>query len=329
MTEKFIELSLKSNNSLSNKVNKCQSLSESYDDDIQCTKLIDRCCKYMRESEIGLKKKSLFRISANGITLDIVKKRLLSGNPEHLKCIAIGTDDPILNHHSTNDGKHSSTDTPAPGSIFQPSTVIVTDIDTIANILKVCIRYLPEPIIPYDEYNILIEGVKQYGSSSDSDCTALKAIIDSTKNTLSKPHVKVLDYVLSFLYEVTMESETNTMDSENLSRIFSPTFFQIFIDIKAQKDPMIVFAEVNLGAKIIKNMIDDHSNNAKSGLEARLRSVSNSKMLERMQGDIDSGRFRSRSRQHTTVHLEVSDDDSDDDDDDDEEEVEEGGAERA
>ena len=272
------------------KINTAASIKDTFVPALGTTRLIDRCCTYIRNSPEGLKKLGLFRLSGDNNMLSAARRRLASGNVDHMQCIYIGTDDPAFQEGSAASARDMSPSTPS--SSFVPSSILVTDVDTVTNILKVSLRMLGDPIIPLSQYAALIEATKQYTSTKDDDIWV--NTIKSIHATLPIEHAATIDHLMSFLSEVTQYSEVNKMDAENLARIFSPTFFQQHL--KEDADPMVVFAEVNMGAKILKKLIEMHA-------AAAVDQVAdlNQKMINRL---TVSGGFRGGERGRTKSQIE-------------------------
>jgi hypothetical protein len=264
------------------KVNFSPSILDSFVPQLGTTGLIDRCCHFIRANPEGLKRNGIFRLSGDNVVLSAVKRRLGSANREHLQCIYIGVDDPRLAENRGSSGAPSTSSTG-----FVPASVIVTDVDTVTNILKVSLRMLADPLIPAAQYSALIEATQHFNSDKNEE--AWQGALSTIEASLPEEHAKTLDHLLLFLSEITLESEANKMDGENLARIFSPTLFQQHLDSKEGADPMVVFAEVNMGAKVIKKMIEMRV----AAKHESLRTGLNQKMMNRL---TLSGGLRNRAK---------------------------------
>jgi len=284
------------------------SLVDLYDPAVGTTRLIDQCCKFIRSSPDGLKRKGIFRMSGDNVTLSAVRRRMASGNALHYGKIYIGENDPLLLAENVSKAAGANAD-----SSFSPANVVVTDVDTVANVLKVSLRMWAEPVISMSHYTRLVDATTAYNESKDEEvwCKAIREI----KSTMLLEHAAVLEHLMRFLAEVTLEAETNNMDAENLSRIFSPTLFQQHIDAKQNTSPMAVFAEVTFGAKILRQMIEMYA----QGASEKVLSLNN-KMIDRL---TLNGGFRERglSKIERAIAAEADEDSEEEEESSEEEEV--------
>lgn len=94
------------------------------------------------------------------------------------------------------------------------------DIYTIADLLKLFLRLLPQPIIPIELYfqyflaGTLIEDKRIY-------ITYLGSLI----KLLPVDNRNVLEYLCKFFKEVAKRSDENKMNASNLAIIFAPSIF--------------------------------------------------------------------------------------------------------
>jgi len=256
------------------------SLVDLFDPALGTTRLIDRCCNFIRSSPEGLKRNSIFRMSGDNVILSAVRRRMASGNVAHYLKIYVGADDPLLvAENETPKAAGAKAD-----SSFTPANIVIDDVDTAANVLKVSLRMWSEPVISMEHYSRLIAATAVYNDTKNEEvwCEAIREIT----STMLLEHQAVLEHLMRYLAEVTMESAANNMDAENLARIFSPTLFQQHIDTKNEGNPMAVFAEVTLGAKILRKMIEMHVKKASE----KVLSL-NEKMINRL---TLNGGFRER-----------------------------------
>ncbi|KAK1905378.1 Rho GTPase-activating protein 22 [Dissostichus eleginoides] len=97
-----------------------------------------------------------------------------------------------------------------------------TDVHTVASLLKLYIRELPEPIIPFPKYTQFL--------SCAQILTKDKAmgIIELGKQVKSLPQVNynLLTYICKFLDEVQSHSNENKMSVQNLATVFGPNILR-------------------------------------------------------------------------------------------------------
>lgn len=310
-------------------------LLKSFDNVLGTTKLIADCCSFIRL--YGLKRKGLFRIAGDESLLSLVKTRLYN-TIDGTSCVIIGEDrdsrresctsrmsyirpdscSSVASTSSAASGSMSSTLgsmsaalTPgkktgkSSGNINKISTILIQDIDTVAQILKLSIRDLPDPLITADAYDRLLKLTSLL--SSDSSMLNLTdemweqeamAVI----STMPLEHKDTLINLLKFLAEVSVHSNDNLMDCSNLSIVFTPT-----VMTTQCTDPMEALKEMKLGQTIVTKLITRYKNELlrkdkdhDSSTSIRLLDGSNDsitynelekKLSMRMQGRITSGRF--------------------------------------
>uniref|UniRef100_H3DAG3 Rho GTPase activating protein 1 n=1 Tax=Tetraodon nigroviridis TaxID=99883 RepID=H3DAG3_TETNG len=87
------------------------------------------------------------------------------------------------------------------------------DVHLAAVILKTFLRELPEPLLTYKLYNDIVN----FSSvPSDSQVTAMKALVES----LPEENYESLRYLITFLVQVSDNSERNKMTNSNLAVVF-------------------------------------------------------------------------------------------------------------
>ncbi|XP_076826160.1 uncharacterized protein LOC143473090 isoform X2 [Clavelina lepadiformis] len=108
-----------------------------------------------------------------------------------------------------------------------------TDVHTVASLLKGYLRELPEPVIPFERYDALLEAAKI--SQRDDNCKTTevdscsksreeaKKMIKEQLNLLPQPNFDLLRYLCRFLHQVQQHSEANKMHISNLAMVFGPT----------------------------------------------------------------------------------------------------------
>ncbi len=95
----------------------------------------------------------------------------------------------------------------------------VEDIHTIAGLLKLYLRLLPQPLITFSVYRNMLQQVRQCRTDYDR----VKAIRKLLEEQLPIAHCHTLRLLLSHLWTVSEHSAANRMPADNLARIFAPT----------------------------------------------------------------------------------------------------------
>lgn len=91
----------------------------------------------------------------------------------------------------------------------------IEDVHLAAVILKTFLRELPEPLLTYKLYNDI---VNFSSAPSDSQVTIMKALVES----LPEENYESLRYLITFLVQVSYNSEANKMTNSNLAVVFGP-----------------------------------------------------------------------------------------------------------
>ena len=113
-----------------------------YDASLGTTPLISQCMHYIRTHDEGLQTPGLFRLAGDQVQEDLVKARLYGQPAEAVtKYVRIGA--------GGTEG-----DSPA---VRTMSTVVITDIHTVASILKMSLRDLEEPLVTFTVYADLMQ----------------------------------------------------------------------------------------------------------------------------------------------------------------------------
>ncbi|XP_044154977.1 protein FAM13C isoform X3 [Bufo gargarizans] len=106
------------------------------------------------------------------------------------------------------------------------------DIDTVASLLKLCLKELPKGVIPESTQSSFIIVYKDYRLDEEDCSKHLKQLIED----LSQTHFTVLHYLCTFFIRVASYSEINKMTLENLSIVLGPSFFRVPFSPNIQED---------------------------------------------------------------------------------------------
>lgn len=111
----------------------------------------------------------------------------------------------------------------------RPTFDSTTDVHTVASLLKLYLRQLPEPVIPFSQYDELINAAKlaiHANEKEENECElAMEEVthkIFAQIELLPPAHYNLLRYLARFLYEVGQSASLNLMDVANLSLVIGP-----------------------------------------------------------------------------------------------------------
>nr|XP_043882014.1 rho GTPase-activating protein 25-like [Solea senegalensis] len=97
----------------------------------------------------------------------------------------------------------------------RPSFPSDTDVHTVASLLKLYLRELPEPVIPWTQYQDFLDCTNLLDCSSTGGWDMLEKQI----SLLPRINYNLLSYVCRFLFEVQQHSKVNKMNVENLATV--------------------------------------------------------------------------------------------------------------
>ncbi|XP_019720163.1 rho GTPase-activating protein 22 isoform X2 [Hippocampus comes] len=93
-----------------------------------------------------------------------------------------------------------------------------TDVHTVASLLKLYLRELPEPVIPFTKYAQFLSCALLLNKDREMGIIALGKQVKS----LPKVNHNLLEYICRFLDEVQSHSDANKMNVQNLATVFGP-----------------------------------------------------------------------------------------------------------
>ncbi|XP_065906715.1 rho GTPase-activating protein 24-like isoform X2 [Dysidea avara] len=146
--------------------------------------IVDRCCEYVKEK--GLKEVGIFRLPGSTIRVNELKELFNEGHQ------------------------------------IEFPTHVGEDVHTVASLLKLYLRELPEPVVDHYNYRKIIDATKAYDIDSVNGLTVLK----ETLELLPRPNYNLLKYISRFLYDVQQHSDVNKMISSNLGTVFGPNLLR-------------------------------------------------------------------------------------------------------
>ncbi|XP_063051004.1 rho GTPase-activating protein 25 isoform X2 [Engraulis encrasicolus] len=104
----------------------------------------------------------------------------------------------------------------------RPSFPSDTDVHTVGSLLKLYLRELPEPVVPWSQYQDFLDCSGQVDAS-----TALgKECLEKQIALLPRTNYNLLSYICRFLHEVGENSKVNKMSVENLATVIGVNVFK-------------------------------------------------------------------------------------------------------
>ncbi|XP_036837140.1 rho GTPase-activating protein 22 isoform X3 [Oncorhynchus mykiss] len=125
-----------------------------------------------------------------------------------------------------------------------------TDVHTVASLLKLYLRELPEPVVPFNKYTEFLSTVQLLAKDQE------EGILELGRQLKSLPQVNynLLRYVCRFLDEVQSHSSQNKMSVQNLATVFGPNIFR-----PKMEDPQIMMEGSSQVQHLMTVLISEHS----------------------------------------------------------------------
>uniref|UniRef100_A0A671MRJ7 Rho GTPase-activating protein 24 n=1 Tax=Sinocyclocheilus anshuiensis TaxID=1608454 RepID=A0A671MRJ7_9TELE len=111
----------------------------------------------------------------------------------------------------------------------RPSFPSDTDVHTVASLLKLYLRELPEPVVPWTQYQDFLDSTLMLDG---------KEKLEEQISLLPKVNYNLLSYICRFLFEVQQNSKVNKMSVENLATVMGVNLFKPQVE-DAIRTPMI------------------------------------------------------------------------------------------
>ncbi|XP_070697387.1 rho GTPase-activating protein 22 [Pempheris klunzingeri] len=125
-----------------------------------------------------------------------------------------------------------------------------TDVHTVASLLKLYIRELPEPIIPFSKYTQFLSCAQLLTKDK------AMGILELGKQVKSLPQVNynLLKYICRFLDEVQSHSSENKMSVQNLATVFGPNILRPRVE-----DPVTMMEGSSQVQHLMTVLISEHA----------------------------------------------------------------------
>ncbi|XP_060103077.1 rho GTPase-activating protein 24 isoform X1 [Heteronotia binoei] len=124
-----------------------------------------------------------------------------------------------------------------------------TDVHTVASLLKLYLRELPEPVIPYAKYEDFLSCAKLLSKEEE---TGLNELVKQVKS-LPAVNYNLLKYICRFLDEVQSYSGVNKMSVQNLATVFGPNILRPKVE-----DPLTIMEGTVVVQQLMSMLISEH-----------------------------------------------------------------------
>ncbi|XP_053267058.1 rho GTPase-activating protein 24 isoform X4 [Pleuronectes platessa] len=146
----------------------------------------------------------------------------------------------------------------------KPSFDCDTDVHTVASLLKLYLRELPEPVVPFQKYDDFLASCKLLGKDDEMGMNELRRLVES----LPQVNFNLLKYICRFLDEVQSYSGVNKMSVQNLATVFGPNILRPKIE-----DPVAIMEGTVLVQQLMailigrQDVLFPHSEDSPTALE--------------------------------------------------------------
>ncbi|XP_048195176.1 rho GTPase-activating protein 22 isoform X2 [Perognathus longimembris pacificus] len=125
-----------------------------------------------------------------------------------------------------------------------------TDVHTVASLLKLYLRELPEPVIPFARYEDFLSCAQLLTKDEGEGTLELAKQVSN----LPQANYNLLRYICKFLDEVQAHSNINKMSVQNLATVFGPNILRPQIE-----DPVTIMEGTSLVQHLMTTLIRKHS----------------------------------------------------------------------
>ncbi|XP_074531247.1 rho GTPase-activating protein 22 [Halichoeres trimaculatus] len=125
-----------------------------------------------------------------------------------------------------------------------------TDVHTVASLLKLYIRELPEPIIPFSKYTQFLSCAPLL---TKDKATGISELCKQVKS-LPQVNSNLLRYICRFLDEVQAHSNENKMSVQNLATVFGPNILRPRVE-----DPVMMMEGSSQVQHLMTVLISEHA----------------------------------------------------------------------
>ncbi|XP_044519519.1 rho GTPase-activating protein 25 isoform X2 [Gracilinanus agilis] len=131
----------------------------------------------------------------------------------------------------------------------RPSFERDTDVHTVASLLKLYLRELPDPVVPWNQY----EGFLLCGQLMNADESKAHQELIKQISNLPRDNYNLLSYICRFLYEIQLNSAINKMCVDNLATVIGVNLIKPKVE-----DPAVIMRGTLQIQRVMTMMIRDH-----------------------------------------------------------------------
>ncbi|NXH15604.1 RHG25 protein, partial [Bucco capensis] len=132
----------------------------------------------------------------------------------------------------------------------RPSFDRDTDVHTVASLFKLYLRELPEPVVPWKQY----EDFLLCGQELDVDERKGHQELVKQLSLLPRDNYNLLSYICRFLHEIQLNSSINKMSVDNLATVIGVNLIR-----PQREDPAMIMRGTPQIQKLMTVMISDHA----------------------------------------------------------------------
>ncbi|KAM6897560.1 rho GTPase-activating protein 22-like isoform 2-T2 [Xenentodon cancila] len=125
-----------------------------------------------------------------------------------------------------------------------------TDVHTVASLLKLYLRELPEPVIPFSKYEDFLTCAQLLAKDEEEGVQELEKQV----STLPLSNYNLLKYICKFLDEVQSHCNENKMSVQNLATVFGPNILR-----PKMEDPVTIMEGTSLVQHLMTILIREHN----------------------------------------------------------------------
>lgn len=131
----------------------------------------------------------------------------------------------------------------------RPSFDRDTDVHTVASLLKLYLRDLPEPVVPWSQY----EGFLLCGQLMNADEAKAQQELVKQLSILPRDNYNLLSYICRFLHEIQLNCGVNKMSVDNLATVIGVNLIRSKVE-----DPAVIMRGTPQIQRVMTMMIRDH-----------------------------------------------------------------------
>lgn len=131
----------------------------------------------------------------------------------------------------------------------RPSFDRDTDVHTVASLFKLYLRDLPEPVVPWSQY----EGFLLCGQLMNADEAKAQQELMKQLSILPRDNYNLLSYICRFLHEIQLNCGINKMSVDNLATVIGVNLIRSKVE-----DPAVIMRGTPQIQRVMTMMIRDH-----------------------------------------------------------------------